>query len=123
MDVNFVGFGFKWFGTWYNLDGKLVLDFGKFGWKNCLIGIWWKWLIFIDFDGKYSGSKFNGKKNGFGLVFDGTVEDFDSDFGDFHGKIYISKFDGNKNGFGWVLDGTVENFDLSFRIWMERFIY
>ena len=57
------------------------------------------------------------------MVFDGTVEDFDSDFGDFHGKIYISKFDGKKNGFGWVLDGTVENFDLGFRIWMERFIY
>ena len=34
---------------------------------------------FGDFHGKIYISKFDGKKNGFGWVLDGTVEDFDSD--------------------------------------------
>ena len=44
---------------------------------------------FGDFDGRIYILKFDGKKNGFCWVSDGTVEDFDSDFADFDGKIYI----------------------------------
>ena len=45
-------------------------------------------------DGKIYILKFDGKKNGFGWVLDGTVEDFDSDFADFDGEYSGLNFNG-----------------------------